>query len=425
MKKLLALILAVLMLATLVACGGEKGPQEDLKDYLQSEEEVDHIVLDSGETYYFDSIDSETITVTGYKSSNEKHALIIPETLNGKTVVAISDSAFKANNDITSVVIPETVTKIGSFVFAECMQITSVTVPASVTEIGKHTFYGCISLETVNIDTLAITEIKAATFFGCNSLTSVTIPANVETIGTAAFYGCEKLETVVISEGVKMIGAQAFQSCPALASLTLPASLTSIGKQAFSGSKALYLEGLTLAEGATVAQDYFKNAEYMLFNKPTDSDTPNDNTQPAPDNGMPAGYAVTTVGGASFAHPTAWVSSQISDVAFLVDTVSGNTISVATADPANTAFFAALNAENVNEAILPLLAQKGIVSKSLAVKQEEAITVITMSNVIDGVTVAQTVIAAGNESATVVITVTERVADAKLAEIIIATLTLA
>jgi Tfp pilus assembly protein PilP len=50
MKKLLALVLALLMLATvLVACGDGETESENLKDYLQNEEMADYVTLESGE----------------------------------------------------------------------------------------------------------------------------------------------------------------------------------------------------------------------------------------------------------------------------------------------------------------------------------------------------------------------------------------
>ena len=273
MKKLLALTLAVLMLATLVACGDEETAREDLKDYLQNEEVVNFETLESGETYYFDQVDSETVTITSYKCSNEKHALVIPQTLAGKTVVGISDQAFKSNNDITSIVIPNTVTEIGAFAFAECAQITEVTIPASVTSLGKNLFLNCTALKTVNIETTAITEIKEYTFYGCTALTEIAIPANIKKIGTAAYMGCKNVQSIVIAEGVEVIGQQAFQNCSALTALTLPASLTEIGKQAFSGAPLLYKDALTLAPGATVAETYFATEGYELNERPAPEET--------------------------------------------------------------------------------------------------------------------------------------------------------
>jgi hypothetical protein len=63
---------------------------------------------------------------------------VIPETVNGKTIVRINESAF-ANTGISSVTIPGTVTEIGDYAFANT-KLASVAIPSSVTEIGNYAF---------------------------------------------------------------------------------------------------------------------------------------------------------------------------------------------------------------------------------------------------------------------------------------------
>ena len=73
---------------------------------------------------------------------------------------------FASQNDIRDVVIPNSVTTIGDFAFADCSSLQSVTIPNSVTTIGDGAFSGCSSLQ------------------------SVTIPNSVKEIGKDAFKGC-------------------------------------------------------------------------------------------------------------------------------------------------------------------------------------------------------------------------------------------
>ena len=53
---------------------------------------------------------------------------------------------------LTEAVIPETVTSIGSFAFADCQSLTSINIPNGVTSIGEETFRKCESLTDVYYD---------------------------------------------------------------------------------------------------------------------------------------------------------------------------------------------------------------------------------------------------------------------------------
>lgn len=53
---------------------------------------------------------------------------------------------------MTSVTIPEGVTKIGDYAFQYCSSLTSVTIPEGVTTIGEGAFYGCSALTSVTFE---------------------------------------------------------------------------------------------------------------------------------------------------------------------------------------------------------------------------------------------------------------------------------
>lgn len=77
-----------------------------------------------------------------------------------------------------------------------CTGLTSVTIPNSVTRIGSHAFRDCSNLTTVSISN-SITNIGAYAFYNCSNLTSFTIPKTVTDIGRYAFAGCTGLTSVV------------------------------------------------------------------------------------------------------------------------------------------------------------------------------------------------------------------------------------
>jgi len=78
------------------------------------------------------------VRITSYNRYQEI-GIIIPPTIQGKSVVEIGERAFISRR-ITDVIIPNSVTSIGSHAFSN-NQLTSVTIGNSVTSIGAGAFY--------------------------------------------------------------------------------------------------------------------------------------------------------------------------------------------------------------------------------------------------------------------------------------------
>ena len=172
-------------------------------------------------------------------------------------------------SDITSVVIEEGITDIGTWSFLGCDSLTSITIPSSVTSIGGAAFYGCSGLKEVHINDLSawckiiyndkcdnrkpsydssmyvswyydyyesnplkyahnlylngelvtdliipsdVTTIKKYAFYNCKSITNIVIPDNVINIEEWAFCGTGAIK-IKIAENVKEIGTGAFHNC--------------------------------------------------------------------------------------------------------------------------------------------------------------------------------------------------------------------
>lgn len=79
--------------------------------------------------------------------------------------------AFK-DVEMTSVIIPNSITEIGSEAFSYCTKLTSITIPDSVTEIDTDAFATCTSLASVTIGN-SVANIYMRAFAYCNQLTSI------------------------------------------------------------------------------------------------------------------------------------------------------------------------------------------------------------------------------------------------------------
>ena len=141
--------------------------------------------------------DGRGVRITGYKGSVTD--VVIPATIQGFPVREVG--FYPPNENITSIVIPEGVTKIGGFL--ESSNLRSVTLPSTLTEIASNAFFYCRNLKTI------------------------TLPASLETIGEGAFDG-SGLTEIALPASIKRIGDAAFARCSALTTVTVPASVQRI-----------------------------------------------------------------------------------------------------------------------------------------------------------------------------------------------------
>lgn len=248
-RKLLAAGLAACSLLTLAACKSSDGTT-DWDQYKQEDNALNSVTAGSG-TLYFESIDSDTVKITGYSGPEEPHALTIPATVQTSTdtsiapkkVTAIAEKAFHSFSNLTEVILPEGLTEIGNYAFAECKQLTKVSLPKTLEKIGDAAFYACAKLTEVGaLGETALTELPAMCFLECTALTTLTIPANIKTVGMSAFQGCTGLTEVTLAEGVETLGNQCFLNAANLANLTLPSTLKNTDPKAdltFYGTEKL------------------------------------------------------------------------------------------------------------------------------------------------------------------------------------------
>ena len=202
--------------------------------------------------------------------------------------VEIAVDACCENNNITKVVFPNTVKKIGTRAFLFMYNLKEVNIPASVNSIAQENFIACPvnitvdaqneSYEVVNgvlyaklpnnvkrlvavpshigptfevpdnvveyssfafaynraITTLKLSRnakaniLQAYTCYNMSKLQNLIIPNNVETIRTEAITNCESLQKVELEEGVKYISHSILTGNPSLKEVILPTTLKEV-----------------------------------------------------------------------------------------------------------------------------------------------------------------------------------------------------
>jgi len=146
------------------------------------------------------------ITITGYTGTNK--VVTIPDTINGLPVTSIGAQAFYWRTGVTSVTIPNSVTKIRNSAFDTCANLTNVVFGNGVASIGDRAFALC-KLGSISIPN-SVTSIGVEAFEGCTNLTSVTIGNSVTSIGDYAFSYCYSLTSVYFKGNAPTLGGDVF-----------------------------------------------------------------------------------------------------------------------------------------------------------------------------------------------------------------------
>lgn len=170
--------------------------------------------------------------------------------------------AIKGCTSLTTIVLPDSVTRIPDYAFANLSALTSVTITynGQSISIGNYAFANLVKLETLSLPDISALGIYV--FSGCKALTSFTsyLPNGIITdglfsecinlefnlygyveIGAYAFYKNQKFESIDIPNTITSIGAYAFANIPTLLSVNFSTNsyLSSLPSGIFSDSLAL------------------------------------------------------------------------------------------------------------------------------------------------------------------------------------------
>ena len=148
-------------------------------------------------------------------------------------------------------------TKIVDSAFQNCQRLSSIVIPDTVTSIGTYSFFGCSSLTSIDFGK-GIKTIGNAVFYYCSSLTYIVIPDSVETIGLNAFHTCyfnkdnfinnssatgypwsAIIYDTVQEDGLYINGTTVVKCKQDATNVTIPDTITNIGNESFQGCSRL------------------------------------------------------------------------------------------------------------------------------------------------------------------------------------------
>ncbi len=224
-----------------------------------------------------------TLTIINYTGTTL--SIEVPESIDGKTVTAISKDAFRGFSNFVSLTLPDTLIKVGDSAFSECSALSSVDLGSSVQLLGSQCFSNCNRLETIVIPN-SVAKMGSAfafcqglkmvqlgnrveninnAFYYCTNLTEVVLPGSIRYMDHA-FGECTKLVNVTISEGIERLD-YSFYGCTSLQSIAIPKTVKYIGWSTFASCTNL-TSAIVYNPSAEISDDAFANCPRLkLYGK--------------------------------------------------------------------------------------------------------------------------------------------------------------
>ncbi|MBO4933759.1 MAG: leucine-rich repeat domain-containing protein [Clostridia bacterium] len=166
-------------------------------------------------------------------------------------VTEIKEFAFAEDCEkIKSIAIPESVTRIGIFAFAGCKGLKSIRLPRNVRKVEKNAFAACYGLKEILVDernsryasvdgVLLTKDMKEIVIFPCGKPGHYVAPESVSRIRSRAFSRCRRLLSVTLPGRIKSIDFEAFDRCKELEFVDIPNGVEKIEGYVFSDCKKL------------------------------------------------------------------------------------------------------------------------------------------------------------------------------------------
>lgn len=194
MKRLMALLLVVVMVISLTACGNNNKPDTNINQggenttnssnensNSQNTDATIDAVKNAKETdaslFEYEEVDGG-VAITKYIGSEK--IVVIPNTIEDNFVVQINEAAFANDTEIQGLKLGDSVQFIGKNAFVNCKNLTIVIFSSSVKTVSEYAFSGNSQLKIVELNE-GLETLKSGCF-GFTAITELTIPDTVTTV---------------------------------------------------------------------------------------------------------------------------------------------------------------------------------------------------------------------------------------------------
>ena len=242
----------------------------------------------SGNTGVTEIVIPKTLTTVGSKWENilegdgPFHESNVQKAILEKGITSIPGNLFHKNTTLMQVIIPDTVTKIEKFAFAECGNLESVSLPGNVNQIGDYVF-AKTGIKGINMpDSILeignyvfantkLTELKLprnlthmgrCVLSGNIGVTEIVIPKTLTTVeskwenileGDGPFHE-SNVQKATLEKGITSIPRNLFHKNTTLTQVTIPDTVTKIEEFAFA--ECGNLESVSLPDNVNQIGEY-------------------------------------------------------------------------------------------------------------------------------------------------------------------------
>ena len=121
-------------------------------------------------------------TITAYKGNKNAEQIIVPATINGRTVTGISNNVFKGCEKVSLIAVPDTIVTIGDRAFENCQSLSTL-----------YSYKKADANDTATATDAAGTATAQGVVVPYAEMGVIAIPSNLKKLGTGAFAGCRSI----------------------------------------------------------------------------------------------------------------------------------------------------------------------------------------------------------------------------------------